>query len=111
MKTLKKINAPLTDLDGIRPLVAEGGRVVTLRFALAQCLGRAQSTDPIHAMAIALNLHNLKEDDLELEEADFNLLKASVSADMGYTNLIKGPLLQCLSDAETPLEPKTEAKK
>ncbi len=110
-KTLTNLSAALVDLDGIRPLRPDGLTTFTIRTALAQCLGRAQSLDPVHAMAVALTLHNLKGDTLEMEEADFKLLKECVTADQGYTNIIKAPLIQCLNDAETPLEPKSPAKK
>lgn len=106
MKKLTNLSAVLMDLDGIRPLRPDGDSSLTIRSALAQCLGRAQSPDPIQAMAVALSLHNIKKDTLEMEDADFKLLKECVTADRGYTNIIKGPLIQCLEAAETPLEPK-----
>ena len=104
MKKLANLSAVLMDLDGIRPLRPDGSTILTIRSALAQCVGRAQSSDPVHAMSVALSLHNLKKDTLEMEDADFKLLKECVAADPGYTNIIKGPLVQCLDAVETPSE-------
>ncbi len=111
MKKITNLSAVLMDMDGIRPLKPDGSNLLTIRSALAQCLGRAQSPNPIQAMVVALSLHNTRENTLELEDADFNLLKECVSVDRGYTNIIKGPLIQCLDAAETPLESKKEGTK
>ncbi len=110
MKILTGLSAPLTDIDGVRPLLP-AGEALTLCTAIVQCIGRAQSPDPIHMMALALELHKLKGDTFELEDADFDLLKSCVAADKGYTNIIRAPLTQCFIDAETPLEPASDKTK
>ncbi len=110
MKILTGLSAPLTDIDGVRPL-APAGEALTLRSAIVQCIGRAQSPDPVHMMALALELHKLKKDTFELEDADFELLKSCVESDRGYTNIIRAPLAQCFTDAETPLSPEEKTGK
>jgi hypothetical protein len=76
---------------------AEGGSVVTVKYALAVMLSRAQSKDPARMMNLAHELMHA-DGDLSLDDADIDAFTTAVHADKLYTNLVKGPVLACLVD-------------
>lgn len=102
MKTLKGLDQPVLNLDGSTAVEPRDGKAepvpVLIRSLIANAVARGQSADPVGAMKIALDIHTAKAE-LKLENADFDIVKASVIADQGLTNLGKAAALSVLDDS------------
>lgn len=94
-KTLFGLDKAITGLDG-RPLVEPDGAPVIPRTLLANALARGQSHgQEARAMDVALRVYNAK-DSIELEDADYVLLKQAVEQDQILNNLAKTAALAVL---------------
>lgn len=101
MKTLKGLQEPLRALDGM-PLADERGQPSLLKGLLANALARGRSKDPVRAMDVALQLHHATGD-LELEDADSEILWEAIEADQQLTNLGRALALVCKNGQEGKL--------
>ncbi len=112
MKLLDKLDTVIMTLDGVTS-VSEAGVPLTIGRALASCLTRGRSEDPVSAIQVAHKLMpmNVKNGEVTLEEAEFKLLKAAVTKDPNYFDLVKAELLQALDAATDPEEKKTTKTK
>lgn len=106
MKKLNGLTNPVTGLDG-QPIVNQVGAhpdgtpilvPETVGRMMANVLARGQSNDPVKAMMIAMQIYGTKA--VELEDADFALVKEAVDGDKLLTNLGKAALLTALNSAK-----------
>jgi len=105
VKKLNSLTNPLLGLDG-QPLMNEvrtpDGRPIlvpeTVGKTLANVLARGQSSDAVQAMMIAMRVHSEKS--VDLEEADFALVREAVIKDTMLTNLGRAALLTALDGAQ-----------
>jgi len=96
LKKLNSLQNPVLGLDG-KPILDEIGIQTTGRM-LANVISRAQSADPVRAMMLAMRIHSEKA--VDLEDADFTLVKEAVDKDQLLTNLGKAVLLNALNGAK-----------
>lgn len=96
MLTIHQLSTILYNLDGA-PLQLQNGGPMTLKYALATVISRAQSADPVHMMEIAHKLLHTTGDEFELEDADVKLLRDIAAKDPGFTNLVRAELLTALA--------------
>ena len=105
MKKFNSLTNPIAGLDG-EPVMTQVGTnpdgmpvlvPETVGRMLANVLARGQSADPVKAMMIAMQIHGAKS--VDLEEADFALVKETVDKDQMLTNLGKAVLLTALNGA------------
>ncbi|URM37130.1 hypothetical protein [Flavobacterium anhuiense] len=82
------LNAPVLDLDGKEIENTNIGKT------LASALAGSSSGDPLKYMHWATKLH--KGEPLELDPSDLSLLKDFVTANQGFTNLLKARILESI---------------
>ena len=82
----------ITGLDGL-PIGEE-----TIGKMMANVLARAQSSDSVRAMMLAMEIHGAKA--VDLEDADFALVQEAVDKDTLLTNLGKAALVTALNGAK-----------
>ena len=106
MKKLNSLTNPLLGLDG-QPLMNQVGTrpdgtpilvPETIGKTLANVLARGQSSDAVQAMMIAMRVHSEKS--VDLEDADFALVREAVTKDTMLTNLGRAALLTALDGAQ-----------
>ena len=98
MKKLNGLTKPIEGLDG--ELIIVGGTPEkpvheTVGRMMSSVLARAQSDDPVKAMMIAMEIHGAES--VDLEDANFALVKEAVDKDQMLTNLGKAALLTVLN--------------
>ena len=92
MKTIENIDEPILDLEGA-PLRDPKGLPIAAKGLMSQCLARGQSPgQEVRAMMIAMAIHNANGS-VDLEDGDFEILKAAVGADQLLNNLAKAGVL------------------
>ena len=105
MKKLNGLTNPVTGLDG-QPITnqvgpnSDGVSILvpeTVGHMLANTLARAQSSDSVLAMMIAMRIY--KEDSVNLEDAEFVLVQEAINKDQLLTNLGKAALVTTLNRA------------
>jgi len=92
VRKLNSLTNLITGLDGL-PIGEE-----TIGKMMANVLARAQSSDSVRAMMLAMEIHGAKA--VDLEDADFALVKETVDKDGLLTNLGKAALLTVLNGAK-----------
>ena len=119
MKKLNNLTNPILGLDG-KPIMNQVGTspkgtpilvAETIGKMMANVLARApggdlraqaqagaQPNDPVKMMMLAMRIHGEKA--VDLEDADFELVKEAVDKDQLLTNLGKAVLLNALSGAK-----------
>lgn len=93
MKKLNSLTNPILGLDGL-PISDEVG-IQTVGRMMANVVARGQSTDSVRAMMLAMRIHSEKS--VDLEDADFDLVKEAVEKDQMLTNLGKAVLVTALN--------------
>lgn len=106
MKTIQKLGALIMDLDGNS--IRQDGVPLTVKRALATCMARGSSQEPVRMIELAHKLMHTEGDELGLEDSDYEALLLNVRNDRGYTDIVRAPLLETLKAAETPLAPPDE---
>lgn len=97
-KILKGLLSPIKDFDGVELKDSED-RIVTIKIIIANSIAGTKSDDAVRAMKIALNIHNAG-DEIELEDADFNLVKKAVKDNQNLVNANRAPVLEILDKVE-----------
>jgi len=106
MKKLNSLTNPVIGLDG-QPIVNQVGILPdgkpilvpeTVGPMMANVLARGQSADAVRAMMIAMQIHGQKA--VDLEDADYALVRETVEKDQMLTNLGKAALLTALNGAK-----------
>ena len=82
-----KLNETLKDLSG-KELKEESGKTFTLGKALSNILGNAESHGKMKLFILAQDC--FKKDTLEVDTADFNLIKETVKETKIYKAMIAG---------------------
>jgi len=93
VKKLNSLTNPILGLDGL-PISDEVG-IQTVGRMMANVVARGQSTDSVRAMMLAMRIHSEKS--VDLEDADFDLVKEAVEKDQMLTNLGKAVLVTALN--------------
>lgn len=86
-------------------IAAVKAQPIRARSLIANSLARAQSTDPVRAMEVALKIHKAKRT-LELDDADVDLAKEAVLADQALTNIAKAAALKVFENIDGKSPPK-----
>lgn len=95
--TLKTIDlsAKITALDGT--IAKEDGREISYAQLISNILVMGNSTEPVKLFDIATRL--FKDEKIELDETDMNLLRAQVINNNQITTLAKAPVIKVIDAA------------
>ncbi len=97
-KLLKGLNETLKDFDG-NELKDADNLPITIKTLIKNSIASTKADDSIRAMDLALKIHNANNQ-LEVEDADFNLIKKAVDDNPALVNSIKAPILKVLNGVE-----------
>ena len=97
-KILKDLDKPIMGLNR-KSLTELDGTVIVPGKLLGEVVGRGVSKDPIRAVKIAIEIYGAKGK-VEIEDADFDMVKAIVTEDQMLYNVAKAALLEVLNSAE-----------
>lgn len=101
MKVIKNIDKKLVNLIN-KPLFLDDENKVEAKvcdIVASSLLQQKQSKDPVRSLKLAFKFKDSGEL-LELEDADFDLARASITENANLTNLIAGQVLEVLDAAE-----------
>ena len=101
MKTIKNIDKKLMNLIGKPLFLDDEGKIEAQvnDLVASSLLQQKQSKDPVRSLKLAFKFKD-SAGLLELEDADFDLARASITENTNLTNLIAGQVLEVLDAAE-----------
>lgn len=101
MKLIKNINVEILDLEN-KPIFVDNEKTKTGKVGdvLANCLITDRTDDPVRSLKIALDIKNAT-DEISFEDADFEMLIATIKNNKNISNLVAGRVLETLNASET----------